>query len=145
MSGFGDDVYQPDPTDQAEVDQLDDSDTLIDGVGDPLDEGYSPPERPMGLRDPETLGERLADEVPDFGSADADWDGLGDTADTDGELLDDQVGGSRAGRLVAPDEGFGEDRESDMVARDVGIDGAGASAEEAAMHVVNLDDDDLDD
>nr|WP_278260152.1 DUF5709 domain-containing protein [Nocardioides convexus] len=49
------------------------------------------------------------------------------------------VGDDRAGRLVAPDEGLGEDTEKSLVAEDVGIDGAGASAEEAAMHVVPED------
>jgi hypothetical protein len=135
VSGFGDDVYQPDPADRLEIDQLDDSDTLVDGVGDPLDEGYSPLDRPIGLRGVESFDERLADELPEV--SDGDGDGLGDTDDTDGELLDDEVGAQRSGRLVAPNEGFGEDDTSDMVARDVGIDGAGASAEEAAMHVVD--------
>jgi hypothetical protein len=37
---------------------------------------------------------------------------------------------------VAQDEGLGEDLEQDSVAEDVGIDGAGASAEEAAVHVI---------
>jgi hypothetical protein len=32
-------------------------------------------------------------------------DGLGDTSDTDGELLDDEVGNFRAGRLVAGEGG----------------------------------------
>ena len=35
-----------------------------------------------------------------------------------------------------PDEGLGEDLEKDLVGDDVGIDGAAASAEEAAVHVV---------
>ena len=69
-----------------------------------------------------------------------DSDGLGDTSDTDGELVDDEVGGERSGRLVAPDEGAHEDEEKDLVATDVGIDGGAASAEEAAMHVVDEDD-----
>ena len=47
-----------------------------------------------------------------------------------------EVGDERAGRLVAPDEGLGEDTEKDLVGEDVGIDGAAASAEEAAVHVV---------
>jgi hypothetical protein len=47
---------------------------------------------------------------------------------------------SLVGRLVAPDEGAHEDTEKDLVAEDVGIDGAAASAEEAAMHVVPEDD-----
>jgi hypothetical protein len=38
---------------------------------------------------------------------------------------------------MAPDEGSGEDTEKDMVAEDEGIDGAGASAEEAAMHTID--------
>jgi hypothetical protein len=41
---------------------------------------------------------------------------------------------------VAPDEGFGEDREGDLVGDDVGVDGAAASAEEAAVHVVDEED-----
>ena len=36
-------------------------------------------------------------------------------------------GGRQVGRLVDPDEGFGEDAEKDHVAEDVGIDGGGAS------------------
>ena len=34
------------------------------------------------------------------------------------------------------DEGLGPDEEKDMIGEDVGIDGAGASAEEAAVHIV---------
>jgi hypothetical protein len=37
---------------------------------------------------------------------------------------------------VDPDQGIGEDREKDLVGEDVGIDGAGASAEEAAVHII---------
>ncbi|MGX1254439.1 hypothetical protein RKD48_006950 [Streptomyces ambofaciens] len=40
---------------------------------------------------------------------------------------------------MAPDEGAHEDEEPALVAMDVGIDGAAASAEEAAMHVVDED------
>jgi len=50
------------------------------------------------------------------------------------------VGDERAGRLVAPDEGVREDTEKDLDAQDVGIDGAGASAEEAAVHVIDEED-----
>ncbi len=56
-----------------------------------------------------------------------------------GDLDDGEVGGRRAGRLVDPDEGTGEDTEKDLFGTDVGIDGAAASAEEAAMHVVPED------
>jgi hypothetical protein len=68
-----------------------------------------------------------------------DGDGIGDSADSDGEPIDDQVGDSRAGRLVA----FGvdpTDPTTDYRAHDVGIDGGAASAEEAAMHIVGDDD-----
>lgn len=47
------------------------------------------------------------------------------------------MGDLRSGRLVAPDEGAHEDEESGLIASDVGIDGAAASAEEAAMHIVD--------
>jgi hypothetical protein len=45
------------------------------------------------------------------------------------------------GRLVDPDQGAGDDREGHG-RHDVGIDGAAASAEEAAMHVVDFDESD---
>jgi hypothetical protein len=58
-------------------------------------------------------------------------------AEEDDDFLDDgEVGTARAGRLVAPDEGAHEDEDAELYAEDAGIDGAGASAEEAAMHVV---------
>ena len=47
---------------------------------------------------------------------------------------------SRGPRLVAEDEGSHPDTEADLVARDVGIDGGAASAEEAAVHVQDDDD-----
>jgi len=47
-----------------------------------------------------------------------------------------EVGRARAGRLVAPDWGFGEDAEAELVAEDVGISGGAASAEEAAIHII---------
>jgi hypothetical protein len=85
--------------------------------------------------DGESLDQRLAEEVPDIEVPDGD--GIGDWADGDGELLDDEVGDARSGRLVAPDEGAHEDEENGLVATDVGIDGAAASAEEAAVHIVD--------
>nr|WP_202436875.1 DUF5709 domain-containing protein [Streptomyces sp. SID5910] len=147
--GWGDDVYQPDGSEQREdTGLLDGEDTLeYDGVEDPLDRGWSPPERPWAVEHTgvtaaeqhrgETLEQRLAEEQPDPRAPDGD--GLGDSEGTDGELLDDEVGADRSGRLVAPDEGTHEDEEPALVARDVGIDGAAASAEEAAMHVVDED------
>lgn len=75
--------------------------------------------------------------MPDI--AEPDGDGIGDCQGTDGEPWDNEVGASRSGRLVAPNEGAHEDDESGLIATDVGIDGAAASAEEAAMHIVDED------
>jgi hypothetical protein len=121
-----------------------------DELGIGPDEGYSPAERPWGLSawgttereaaSPEDLGHRLAREEPEQSDI-VPGDGIGDTADTDGEPIDDQVGDVRAGRLVSGDFDA-SDPGSDYWARDVGIDGAGASAEEAAVHVIS--DNDLD-
>ena len=121
MSSYDEEV--PDQSEQ--LDQRQPEDTLDDrGVEDVLDEGYSPPERWRNLDEDSTLDERLDSEVPE-----EDDDG--------GEYLDDgEVGESRAGRLVDPNGGIGEDDESTLIGEDVGIDGAGASAEEAAVHVV---------
>jgi hypothetical protein len=121
----------------SESDLLEPEDTLVDrGVEDVLDEGYSPPERPSDFYDGhEALAGRLARELPDEASAD-DSDAIGDTQDTDGEPYDDEVGTARSGRLVAEDEGTAGDTDAYLYARDVGIDGAAASAEEAAVHVV---------
>jgi hypothetical protein len=153
MSGkdMGDQVYQPDQSEvQDDAGVLEPEDTLDDrGIDQALDEGYSPPERPWGAESVgttaeeqqhgETLDERLAREIPDTGVPEGD--GPGDAPGTDGELLDDEVGADRAGRLTVPD---GEDRPGaeGMVAKDVGIDGAAASAEEAAVHVVPSEEDD---
>lgn len=143
---MGDDVYQPDGSEvQDDAGLLDASDTLDYRAGDQaLDEGYSPPERPWGVertgvtaseqRRGESLDERLSEELPDIGVPEGD--GIGDTWDTDGELIDYEVGDERAGRLLAPDEGSHENTESDLIASDMGLDGAGASAEEAAIHLI---------
>jgi hypothetical protein len=45
--------------------------------------------------------------------------------------------------LVAPDEGAHPDEEADLIGRDVGIDAGAASAEEAAIHIVDDDDRDV--
>jgi hypothetical protein len=130
-------------------DQLQPGDTLDDGdLEDVLDRGFSPPDRaPKGYDDypteaerlrGESLDEKLAEEEPDidpYAEADADED----SDREDENALDEQLGldeaDERAGRLVQPDSGLGEDVDKQEVAYDVGIDGAGASAEEAAMHV----------
>jgi hypothetical protein len=139
--------------------QLQQGDTLADpDVDDVLDEGYSPPDRPQGSvawgttpweqAHEETIDQRIQQEIPDpntaYGAPDNE-SGLdepemlgGDDPDAipaDEDFVSDA--GARAGRLVAPDEGSGLDTEQDEVAEDVGIDGAGASAEEAAMHIAS--------
>lgn len=132
-SGTSDNDLEPSEV----LDQRQPADTLdYHGVGDVLDEGivsrekWSPGQGYGTTHLEEALGEsldqRLAQEEPEGYDSD-DWD------DDDG---DDEVGDDRSGRLVAPDEGAHEDEESTAVAYDVGIDGAGASAEEAAMHVI---------
>jgi hypothetical protein len=130
-----------------EDDQLQPEDTLVDrGVDDVLDEGYSPPERPYGRgffgSTPESLDQLLAEEEPDpamqiYDPYDKDEQQRSDEAEQETEFPQrNEVGGERAGRLVAPDRGFGEDVDADLLANDVGIDGGAASAEEAAVHVI---------
>ena len=127
--------YSVDDEDQPQGD----GDSMSDdrGLTEPLDAGYSPPEKwsvgqgygntPLEEELGESLDQRLAQEEPEPDPY----------AEDDIENLDDgEVGDARAGRLIAPDEGAHEDEDSEMYAEDAGIDGAGASAEEAAMHVV---------
>ncbi len=125
-------------------DQLQPIDSLDDrGVEDVLDEGYSPAEKPIGSRahgttpaevaEGETLDERVAQEEPEVDPYEEAHAGIPD------EESGDDVGDARAGRLTAPDEGTREDAEKDLVAEDHGIDGAAASAEEAAVHVIEED------
>ncbi|MGD9622606.1 MAG: DUF5709 domain-containing protein [Mycolicibacterium sp.] len=130
-----------------EEDQLPSEDTLIDrGVADALDEGYSPPERPVGrgaFGPPENMDQRLAEEELDPVSRinsllDRDEQQRAEDAERESEFpRHDEVGRIRSGRLVAPDMGFGEDVEADLVATDVGISGGAASAEEAAVHIID--------
>lgn len=58
---------------------------------------------------------------------------MGDLVGGDGEPWDDEVGVARAGRLTQQADGSVP---ATLTASDVGIDGAAASAEEAAMHVI---------
>lgn len=135
---FGDSVYESGDPDS---DVFDPEDTLtgdgdLESFDEPAETLYSPPDRqPRGTRwgtteweqqQGEPLDLRLSEEEPDVSEDDVAFD------DAD----------PRAGRLVAPDEGAHADEEKDEIARDVGRAGFAASAEEAAMHVV--DEDDLD-
>ena len=115
-------------------------DSLVDdrGLTEPLDEGYSPPEKwsvaegygntPLEEELGETLDMRLAQEEPEPDPYEL---AANETEDVGGE-----VGTERAGRLVDENAGIGPDTESDMIGEDVGIDGAAASAEEAAVHII---------
>ncbi len=125
--------------DQSEaLDQLQPEDTLDDrGVDDVLDEGYSPPESYRGEGFGTTADEAVEGES--FEQRDAQLEAEPDPYAVQGENVGGEVGRERAGRLVDPDEGQGEDTESELVGEDVGIDGAAASAEEAAVHVVDED------
>jgi len=142
-------------------DQLQPEDTLDqDDVEDALDRGYSPNETPRGVdafgttareqSEQETIDQRLLQEEPDptsaYGAPDnesgLDRERVGgddpDSIDAEDDWVgDNEVGNRRAGRLVAEDEGAHEDTDKDSFARDVGIDGAAASAEEAAVHIID--------
>jgi hypothetical protein len=111
----------------------------------------------------ETLDQRLAQEEPDPAMEvdlvegepspramedttipdDVDLDSglVGEVPDeyvVDGIVDDGEVGDARAGRLLEPDAGIATDTEKDLVGRDVGVDAGAASAEEAAVHVINV-------
>lgn len=129
------------PGDEDGVEQLQPDDTLIDrGVADVLDEGYIAPDnwspaQGFGntveeMRQGETLEMRVAQELPEVSPPDdTPWNPEGESR---------EVGSRRAGRLV---DVRGRDGES--LAMAVGIDGGAASAEEAAMHVIEPEDDDV--
>jgi hypothetical protein len=127
-------------------DQLQPADTLNDrGVGDLLDEGYSPPEKWSAGKGfgstaaeavlGESLEQRLTQEEPEPDPY----------AERPEYVEGAEVGRLRSGRLVAPDEGSHFDREEQLIATDFGIDGGSASAEEAAIHVVDDEPLDIDD
>lgn len=59
--------------------------------------------------------------------------------DEPSEYAIDEVGGVRAGRLADPATVDGEDVESELIAEDEGLAGGAASAEEAAVHIIDED------
>jgi|SRR5450631_846447 hypothetical protein len=133
---FGDSVHESgDPAE--DTDDLDPTESLTgDDPDEAMQTGYSPPDRePYNLRhmptafqesQGETFDERLAEEEPDISAEDPDRTGAQ----------------PRAGRLVAPDEGTHADQESEAIATDLGPAGYASSAEEAAMHIIDGDEDD---
>jgi hypothetical protein len=107
-----------------DVFQDDAADLLTSGGADPLDTGYSPPDEvPFDARilldgddEDESLDSRLDRELPEVWEEDSEeWD----TA--------------RAGRIVET----GTEVDRDVFGFDVGVDGGAASAEEAAVHVID--------
>jgi hypothetical protein len=118
---------QPESPDLGAAVQLETAESLVGPPDtDAVDAGYSPPDRPYALdddeltvagqRDGETLDERLAREVPEEVPVDVD----------------------RAGRLADPEQLGLMERGDAIEGQDVGVDGGAASAEEAAVHVVDL-------
>lgn len=153
MSERADDVYQPIGSNEEQEDAapLDLQDALDERDYDEiLDEGYSPPEKPLGVNkvgttgaeqhDGETIDQRLEQEVPDVSVDTENTDGIGDLPGGEGEPVDPEAGVDRAGRLVAMDDGVRPDTDKDLIASDVGIDAGAAGAEEAAVHVVDEED-----
>src|ERR1700678_4268453 len=112
---------------------LDPSDTLEgEPDDDPLDPGIIPADRwSAGERFGTTAAEEEAGESLDQLLAEEEPD-VDPYAEGDGYAQD-----PRAGRLVAENEGTGKDEEPDLVAKDVGVDAGAASAEEAAVHVLD--------
>ncbi|MDO5630142.1 MAG: DUF5709 domain-containing protein [Mobilicoccus sp.] len=127
------------------VEQLQAADTLIDrGVDDVLDEGYIAPDQwspaqgfgntPAEMREGETLAMRVKQEEPEVAPPDdSPWN-------PDGESR--EVGTARSGRLVDSRSGGVGAGDGESIAFSVGIDGGAASAEEAAMHIIEPEDDD---
>ena len=126
-------------------DQLQPADSLDDrGVEDTLDEGYSPPEKPRVAgrastdpAEPETIDDRLRQEEPE------EYVPTGDEPWSDPETADPEEvasGDRRTGRIADPGPTPSGASEQDIAAADLGVDGAGASAEEAAMHEVEDED-----
>ncbi len=119
------------------VDQLDPEQSLVErGVEDPLDEGIIAPDDWSGamteaLEGPVGLQQRIKREDPGREPLEEpDWNGIGD----------DERDYRRAGRLVDDNAGYdGEDLEAGLVGHDVGISGGAASAEEAAVQIVDED------
>ena len=121
---------QPEAPDLGASVQLESSQHLAAPPGDRdgVESGYVPPDRPYvlednsmtaaGMRRGDTLDERLAREEPE-GEPGGDPD--------------------RAGRIMIADEGIALETPDSLDGVDVGIDGGAASAEEAAVHLVDGD------
>jgi Family of unknown function (DUF5709) len=139
--------------DLVDFEVLDGTDTLAGTPGDdPLDRGVVPPLRwsaairsGAGNRSRDAgqpLDRLLAAEEPDisldygiYGQEAEGWDENA-TEDDIGRLARDAGPDPRAGRLTSAHDTAAVTVNADYVARDAGIDGGGATAEEAAIHLV---------
>lgn len=142
-------------------DTADDDSTAYDDVDSPRiadgpDPGLLPAERgdhplavdrfgttPEEALEGESLELKVRREVPDVRPGPLrDADVLDDTPvdpnlDSPVSMYDTGIGGNgQVGRLVEPDQGFGEDTEKDAIAYDAGSAGGGVTAEEAAIHEI---------
>jgi hypothetical protein len=132
MTEFGDSVYEGGIEDAEDLDPAENltGDGTLESLDEPEETRYDPPDHePKNTRygttlteqrEGESLDQRLAQEEPDVSEADS-------------------VELGRAGRLVEPDEGAHTDTEAAPVATDVGPAGYASSAEEAAVHIVDVD------
>jgi hypothetical protein len=114
----------------------DEPDLLEQELGDPVDQILG--QRRDAEDDPdfeEDTDARLATEADDDPEVRASLAEEGGDTDVPAPEFEEQQ--PRAGRLVEPDEGLESDTEKDMIAYDAGISGAGASAEEAAVHLTD--------
>ena len=111
-------------------------DLLEQELGDPVDQILG--QRRDTVDDPdveEDRDARFATEADDDPEVRASLAAEGGDTDVPAPEFEEQQ--PRAGRLVEPDEGLESDTEKDMIAYDAGISGAGASAEEAAVHITD--------
>jgi Family of unknown function (DUF5709) len=114
----------------------DEPDLLEQELGDPVDQILG--QRSDTEDDPnfeEDRDARLATEADDDPRIRAELAEEGGDTDVPAPEFEEQQ--ERAGRLVEPDEGLESDTEKDLIAYDAGISGAGASAEEAAVHLTD--------
>jgi hypothetical protein len=146
-------IVSADVPEQSEQLDLQPEEMLLDtGVDDMLDGGYDIPEHyspgqgfgntPAEMAEGESLEQRIAQEVPDVTEEDlptsAAADGVTENLD---DLLEENLDAPSASaddvvRLVEPNEGIGDDTESQLLGSDV-WDTAEQSAEEAAVHVTD--------
>ena len=114
----------------------DEPDLLDQELGDPVDQILG--QRRDTEDDPdfeESRDARFATEADEDPAIHASLVEEGGDTDVPAPEFEEQQ--ERAGRLVEPDEGLESDTEKDLIAYDAGISGAGASAEEAAVHITD--------